>query len=428
MSDPMTNVEIEDVLSSIRRLVSEDLGPGRDRGGQAAPAAPGAITPAPGKLLLTPAQRVVPLRPAEAKGSLEDTLAQLEAAVSGIGEVFEPEEGDRMPAAAAGDAGPPAGTAAWGGTVWNDPVDDGLGRFLLTDRLDAAREETAAPAADDGAAAAAGDAGGDGSAAPEGQEVTEVAAEAAVFVHHHEAPDTAQLDRMAETWADWATGDEAGGAEPGGTGAAGPEGGAGGGPEDAPEETPAWAQPVNEDRAPAAEAGAAGRPPQAPEHRIRFTAAGAGEADDGMPEDGGAAEAEAEAEAEAMGTFAARPRGPRVIRADLHGDAAGDAGAMPDFHGDLPAGRFGGHAGARHGLTAAGPLAGRGAGRADLPADYEDEPAEDMMVIDADALREIVIAILKQELQGPLGEKITRNVRKLVRAEIHRTLETRDLQ
>ncbi len=48
MSEPMTNVEIEDVLSSIRRLVSEDFR-----------TAPGSQPRAAEKLVLTPALRVV---------------------------------------------------------------------------------------------------------------------------------------------------------------------------------------------------------------------------------------------------------------------------------------------------------------------------------------------------------------------------------
>ncbi|SLN74278.1 hypothetical protein ROJ8625_04032 [Roseivivax jejudonensis] len=42
--------------------------------------------------------------------------------------------------------------------------------------------------------------------------------------------------------------------------------------------------------------------------------------------------------------------------------------------------------------------------------------------LDADALREVVADIVRQELQGMLGERITRNVRKLVRREINRAL------
>ncbi|KPA21309.1 hypothetical protein shim_20110 [Shimia sp. SK013] len=52
-----------------------------------------------------------------------------------------------------------------------------------------------------------------------------------------------------------------------------------------------------------------------------------------------------------------------------------------------------------------------------------DEPA----VIDEEALREMVADIVRQELQGALGERITRNVRKLVRREIHRALAAHEL-
>jgi hypothetical protein len=101
MSDPMTNVQIEDVLSSIRRLVSEDLRPG------ARPAA-SASRPANDKLVLTPALRIVPEdrrpaaeppRPAVAAEITEafDPLsrraaaAALEAALSGRADDWEPD-------------------------------------------------------------------------------------------------------------------------------------------------------------------------------------------------------------------------------------------------------------------------------------------------------------------------------------------------
>lgn len=50
MSDPVTNLEIEDVLSSIRRLVSEDARPRSEP--------PARATERPDRLVLTPAQRV----------------------------------------------------------------------------------------------------------------------------------------------------------------------------------------------------------------------------------------------------------------------------------------------------------------------------------------------------------------------------------
>ncbi|MDE4135449.1 hypothetical protein PXK07_01715 [Phaeobacter sp. QD34_24] len=47
--------------------------------------------------------------------------------------------------------------------------------------------------------------------------------------------------------------------------------------------------------------------------------------------------------------------------------------------------------------------------------------------IDEESLRELVADIVREELQGALGERITRNVRKLVRREIHRALAAQDL-
>ncbi|MFP4275010.1 MAG: hypothetical protein ACLFRU_08285 [Paracoccaceae bacterium] len=49
-------------------------------------------------------------------------------------------------------------------------------------------------------------------------------------------------------------------------------------------------------------------------------------------------------------------------------------------------------------------------------------------VIDEEMLRDMVTEIVRQELQGALGERITRNVRKLVRREIHRALAAQDLE
>ncbi len=61
----------------------------------------------------------------------------------------------------------------------------------------------------------------------------------------------------------------------------------------------------------------------------------------------------------------------------------------------------------------------------------EDEAAfmpEDEALLDEEALREIIADVVRQELQGALGERITRNVRKLVRREIHRALAAQDLE
>lgn len=65
MSDPLTSHEIEDVLSSIRRLVSDDLRPAARTDTGPSPRAAGEET---GKLLLTPALRVVSAAPSDVGG------------------------------------------------------------------------------------------------------------------------------------------------------------------------------------------------------------------------------------------------------------------------------------------------------------------------------------------------------------------------
>lgn len=81
---------------------------------------------------------------------------------------------------------------------------------------------------------------------------------------------------------------------------------------------------------------------------------------------------------------------------------------------------------------------------ADDVAEAEDRPAEDFPeddlqddltadeqveenVLDEAALRQLVAEIVREELQGALGERITRNVRKLVRLEIQRALAAHGL-
>ena len=52
----------------------------------------------------------------------------------------------------------------------------------------------------------------------------------------------------------------------------------------------------------------------------------------------------------------------------------------------------------------------------------------DNQEMDAEALRDLVSEIVRSELQGALGERITRNVRKLVRREIHRALTAQEME
>jgi hypothetical protein len=75
------------------------------------------------------------------------------------------------------------------------------------------------------------------------------------------------------------------------------------------------------------------------------------------------------------------------------------------------------------------PVEGTQPPQADEGADAADivETALEADVIDEHMLRTMVAQIVRSELQGELGERITRNVRKLVRREIHRALVSQSL-
>ena len=69
---------------------------------------------------------------------------------------------------------------------------------------------------------------------------------------------------------------------------------------------------------------------------------------------------------------------------------------------------------------------------AEVEADvYADDDLEDLIeaggvTLDEEALRAMVAEVVREELTGPLGERITRNVRKLVRREIYRVLSSQE--
>lgn len=78
------------------------------------------------------------------------------------------------------------------------------------------------------------------------------------------------------------------------------------------------------------------------------------------------------------------------------------------------------------------PPAAEEASQAEKTSTFQDKdafefPAEEQL-IDEEVLRDLVSDIVRAELQGALGERITRNVRKLVRREIHRALAAQDLE
>lgn len=71
--------------------------------------------------------------------------------------------------------------------------------------------------------------------------------------------------------------------------------------------------------------------------------------------------------------------------------------------------------------------ANRGGPVAPLAWDEIDEGEEDAALPEEEALRELIADVVRQELQGALGERITHNMRKLVQREIQRALAAADL-
>ncbi len=59
---------------------------------------------------------------------------------------------------------------------------------------------------------------------------------------------------------------------------------------------------------------------------------------------------------------------------------------------------------------------------------FAEPPVDEESVIDEETLRNIVGEIVREELKGALGERITRNVRKLVRREINLVLSAQDFK
>lgn len=59
----------------------------------------------------------------------------------------------------------------------------------------------------------------------------------------------------------------------------------------------------------------------------------------------------------------------------------------------------------------------------DAPDDDDDAP----LTMDEDVLRELIRDVLREELQGQMGVRMTRNLRRLVRSEISRALTSRGI-
>lgn len=89
-------------------------------------------------------------------------------------------------------------------------------------------------------------------------------------------------------------------------------------------------------------------------------------------------------------------------------EAARDEGALPEAAFGTASTSVSGAAGGT--MAEPGPVAG----------------GDDELVIDENTLRDLVAQLLREELHGAMGERLTRSIRKLVRAEVARALSERE--
>lgn len=308
MSDPVTNAEVEDVLSSIRRLVSEDKRPL-----QAQKAAP-----ANDRLVLTPALRVAEVHDDDVSSDVEEIVHE------SVATSCEQDEETLFDDPAHDYEADPYNFA-------DEDDDDGEGLEALDlDGLEIERDDHDDPQDQvESAELKAGDAG---------------STKAATLNAKIEALETA-IGNIADTWEP----DEPGSDEYSGTIAP----------------AMAWEDDVDQD------------------------AMGAPLDDDDEHEDEHNEDHGKDSASEAAAKHAAPP------------DVAPEP--QPEIKSERPSQR-----------------------------DMADEDtfafASDDQLIDEEALRDLVSDIVRAELQGALGERITRNVRKLVRREIHRALTAQELE
>jgi hypothetical protein len=386
MSDPVTNVEIEDVLSSIRRLVSEDgrVQPAVWRAEpKAAEAAPAAVTPPPtGRLVLTPALRVT----GDEAGPAVPEAGMIEMAEEEPG-AADSDYFDNMPIA-----------MAWG-----------TGRSAPD--AEALAEEVVAEAAQPAEAALAEEA---------------VAEEAAPYVLGEPAGEPlAWEDHHADHQA------EAGEAMPAAHEAAVLEMVAG---------------PGAEDQDAAAQGGAAAGGAYVWQGHVAEAHLADAHVNEGHVIDADVIDMRADdrpMDHAPMDDAAANDLPVDDARADdaladdaLADDALADDAALAGAQGLDPTGaapEADDAAQAERFVFASTREGGRSGAAAQMAEDDDPEDrnlllAEDEAILDEHMLRELVTEIVRQELQGALGERITRNVRKLVRREIHRALTTHELE
>lgn len=390
MSDPVTHAEIEDVLSSIRRLVSEDSS-SEDAAPQ--PAA---------RLVLTPALRV--------------------------------QEGGRKPAPEPAAPAASSETAAAAGAP--EPVLNGAASRITAD--DAAPEERPADKPED--------ARGLDRATLAADLAEELAAEPALAFRHRSGG--AAGTPAARTGADPETGADrqADAAAQPGPAAAEPDAAAGQDAQVATDDGAPWVRPGATLFAAAADA--AGQGEAAADGAADSSGSAAGraasvvrkiaemEAARSQDRTAPAAQPHWEPDSKTEAPFASA--GPDVIEwrdEPLRQPSAAPgrkAPQEPELPEDLTTET------ARELRRPDAEAAAPGAGRIEAlarasAAEAAMEALEDGLggageaYLDEDSLRDLVSSIVREELQGALGERITRNVRKLVRREIQRALAAQDL-
>ena len=153
----------------------------------------------------------------------------------------------------------------------------------------------------------------------------------------------------------------------------------------------------------------------------------------GAPAPGREAEAaEAAAGAEAAGAGKAvfsHSDAPFVLSQGLRREAPGRAGTLPQE----------GNGGAEASAPAPAPAADGTGGRegavplrpvpaGETPGKSGELVEDDDLYLDLDLLREMIADVVHEELRGRLGETITRNLRRMIRAEIERALLRQDPQ
>ncbi len=391
MSDPVPNVDIEDVLSSIRKLVSQD---GRGEGKPVETAEESG----PDRLVLTPAHRVIE-RPEDASETAETagTVAGPSAGPDAIApadigsdDAAEPEATPMPTDAAAAPETEPASDVSLAG---RSEVPASTGLMAAIAELEAAVDETG------------------GEWEPDGSEtVTEIDWEA-VGDPALSSRGPAEMPVVTQRIAEPAASDETG-PEPDEVATAGPDPAAV--DADSTLDTGSAPGPV------AALAGDADPPPAAPAEPLDGAAMEVSETLVVAPD-----EAEEGSDEVAVVIGGAHGSvGDAVNAPDLVAVAPDDAAGLTDPAAQVPdhtpdAAELPSHGDER---IAEEPAFEDGA---DLDDDF-DAYLQPNLGLDEDVLRELVAEIVRRELQGTLGERITRNVRKLVRREIYRILASED--